>query len=253
MKYSTGILMNCSKIFFVLVGMTNGLVAQVQSEREVISTGGGTVQGTTIDLSYTIGEPAVSTQQGSSIIITEGFEQPIDFVGTVEFTIRIQNASCEGKRNGRAFVENLTGCQPPYQINWSAGFNPSDSSSTIGLLAGDYSVQVVSSDGCNETVPFSIGLIDQNPCILTFYSGITPNNDGINDTWIIENIDVFPDNEVNIYNRLGNLVWQGLDYDNDNTLWKGQNLSGNNLPSDTYFYVFEANGEFEKGWIELTR
>ena len=241
-------------ILLCLLGFDLSIRAQnTQKEREVVSSQGGSAQGSTIDISYTVGEPAVTTNIGSNVLITQGFEQPIDFVGTVTFTLRIQDASCDGKRNGRAFMENLNGCQGHYRMNWSAGSNPSDSASTLGLLAGEYSVQVISNDGCNEIVPFTIGLIDPNPCLLKFYSGITPNNDGINDTWIIDNIDVFPDNEVQIYNRLGNLVWQGIDYDNDNTLWKGQNLSGNNLPSDTYFYVFEADGEVEKGWIELTR
>ncbi len=240
-------------LLILMLFAAGNIYAQTQKEREVVSSGGGTSQGTDIDLSYTIGEPVVTTEQGSSMIITQGFEQPYDYVGTVTFTIQIQNASCLGKKNGRAYIENLTGCRAPYRILWSAGTNPSDSASTLGLEAGDYTVQVVSDDGCNETVPFTIGLIDENPCLLKFYSGITPNNDGLNDSWIIENIDVFPKNKVDIYNRLGNRVWQGVDYDNDNTLWKGQNLSGNNLPSDTYFYVFEANGEIEKGWIELTR
>lgn len=228
-------------------------IAQNQIERELKSSGGGSVEGNSMRLSYSIGEPVVSTEEGNNFIITQGFEQPFDFVGTVSFTVRVQDASCLGKRNGRAFLEGLGGCQGPYQIAWSAGFNPADSFSTVGLPSGDYSVQVASSDGCSELVNFTIGLIDENPCLLQFYSGVTPNNDGINDSWIIENVDVFPNNKVDIYNRLGNLVWQGVDYDNDNTLWKGQNLRGNDLPSDTYFYVFEANGEVEKGWIELTR
>lgn len=241
------------KLVIILVFIASTAIGQTHTEREVIGSSGGNSQTSTVDVSYSIGETVVTTGTSSSISLTQGFEQPIDFVGTVSFTVNVENASCVGKRNGRAFIGNIGGCQPPYQILWSAGTNPSDSSTTFGLPAGEYTVQVVSQDGCNEIVGFTIGVIDQNPCILTFYSGITPNNDGLNDSWIIDNIDVFPKNEVNIFNRLGNRVWQGVDYDNDNTLWKGQNLSGNDLPSDTYFYVFEANGEVEKGWIELTR
>ena len=91
------------------------------------------------------------------------------------------------------------------------------------------------------------------PCLLKFYSGITPNGDGLNETWIIDNIELFPSNEVIFYNRLGNKVWEGTNYDNSNVVWGGQNLSGNELPSDTYFYIFESGSNVEKGWVELTR
>lgn len=230
------------------------LNAQVQKEREVVSSGGGSAQNNTINVSYTIGEPVVTTEVGNGITISQGFEQIIDSSALISFELSVMDASCEGKRNGRAFVSNISGCQPPYDVIWSAGNNPADTFSTVGILAGNYSVQIQSSDGCtSDPLSFTIGLIDPNPCLLIFYSGITPNNDGINDSWIIDNVDVFPENEVAIFNRLGNKVWEGSDYDNNNTLWEGQNLSGNELPSDTYFYVFEAKGEVEKGWIELSR
>ena len=49
------------------------------------------------------------------------------------------------------------------------------------------------------------------------------------------------------------MLFQEKNYDNVNVVWDGTNQSGGDLPSDTYFFVFESDGEFEKGWIELTR
>jgi gliding motility-associated-like protein len=60
-------------------------------------------------------------------------------------------------------------------------------------------------------------------------------------------------NEVFIYDRNGNKVFETNNYDNDNAVWEGNNLSGGPLPSDTYFYIFTAGDIKEKGWIELTR
>ena len=242
-----------NKIILFIIGFLFGstLFAQIQIERQVIGSTGSEGAGSNIRISSTVGEVAVTTNQ-NGIQLTEGFQQPLN-ERLVTFTIIIQNASCREKKNGSARIDSLTGCLAPYTIVWSAG-RTSDSSVAANLGAGDYTVQVISADGCESgLIPFTIGLEQDVPCLLKFYSGITPNGDGINDTWVIDNIDVFPKNEVNIYNRLGNKVWQGIDYDNDNTLWKGQNLRGNDLPSDTYFYVFEANGDVEKGWIELTR
>ena len=243
--------------FWVLLfcfGFVLEMNAQIQKEREVISSTGGEAQNSTIKLSFTVGETVVPTEVGSNLIINQGFEQYLDSSSLISFDISVQDASCAGKRNGRAFVTNIIGCQAPYNVIWSAGTNPTDTFSTVGLLAGDYTVQVISSDGCSsQPVPFTIGLEDPNPCLLKFYSGITPNGDGINDNWVIDNVDVFPDNEVAIYNRLGNLVWEANNYDNVNTIWDGDNLSGNDLPSDTYFYIFQSDEGVEKGWIELTR
>tara|TARA_R100001015_G_C4601832_1_gene156792 strand:- start:181 stop:882 length:702 start_codon:yes stop_codon:yes gene_type:complete len=232
----------------------HAIQAQVQKEREVVSSGGSEAQNSSLKVSYTVGEPVVTTVQSANTILTQGFEQFLDSSSLISFDVSVQDATCAGKRDGRGFISNINGCQGPYTVNWSAGFNPADTFSTVGLLAGDYSVQVVSSDGCSsQPVTFTIGLIDPNPCLLKFYSGITPNNDGINDSWFIENVELVPDNEVRIFNRLGNLVWEGSNYDNNNTFWDGNNLSGNDLPADTYFYMFESDDGIEKGWIELTR
>ena len=58
-----------------------------------------------------------------------------------------------------------------------------------------------------------------------------------------------------IYDRNGNRVFDATNYDNINVVWGGQNRSGGDLPSDTYFYIFSTadGGINEKGWIELTR
>ena len=73
-------------------------------------------------------------------------------------------------------------------------------------------------------------------------TGFSPNNDGQNDTWEIWNIDRFPDNEVEIYNRWGSLVWKGSNYTNEDG-WRGQNMKGGELPIGTYFFVVTINND----------
>jgi gliding motility-associated-like protein len=75
--------------------------------------------------------------------------------------------------------------------------------------------------------------------------GLSLNGDGINDYWIIPNIDQYPDNEVVIYNRWGNVVYQAQPYRND---WSGESnqagLMGKNLlPEGTYFYIVRLRRE----------
>jgi gliding motility-associated-like protein len=69
---------------------------------------------------------------------------------------------------------------------------------------------------------------------------ITPNNDGYNDTWRIDNIQLFPLNRVLIVNRWGDVVYQSDFYNND---WEG-NFGGGLLPAGTYYYILDLG----QGW-----
>lgn len=71
-------------------------------------------------------------------------------------------------------------------------------------------------------------------------NGVTPNEDGTNDTWDIPYIWYFTDNSLKIYNRWSNLVFEQDGYDGT---WKGTRNNGNSLPDGTYFYVLDlGNG-----------
>ncbi len=87
-------------------------------------------------------------------------------------------------------------------------------------------------------------------CTIEFQDGVSPNGDIQNDTFDLNieerfNIPIaFPDFELKIFNRYGTPVYTG----NQNTEeFRGEsNLSirlGDDLPSGTYFYIFEPNFE----------
>jgi gliding motility-associated-like protein len=219
----------------------------------VIGSSGSETTSPNLRISSTVGEALTTTQQApnSTLLITQGFQQALVTDSLLTFNLRTFKASCIGRSNGFAEVDSIIGCEGPYTILWSNG---ATGATNRNLQAGAYSVQITSADGCETNLRnFTIENISEAPCFLTFYSGITPNNDGLNDTWVINNIEAFPSNKVSIYNRYGLKVFETKGYDNINKVWEGNNLSGNELPSDTYFYVFETDGEIEKGWIELTR
>lgn len=90
-------------------------------------------------------------------------------------------------------------------------------------------------------------------------NAISPNGDGINDNWFVPGItsDSFKDNELFIFNRNGNVVYNVKGYQND---WEGQSgglfsFGSENLPDGTYYYVLKLNdgGEDLSGTIELKR
>lgn len=90
------------------------------------------------------------------------------------------------------------------------------------------------------------------------YNAVSPNNDGKNDTFIIDFIQQLPGtqkNHVFIFNRWGDLVWDGVDYDNDRVVFSGKNHSGNELPSGTYYYKIEFSGGAKTitGYISMKR
>lgn len=75
--------------------------------------------------------------------------------------------------------------------------------------------------------------------------GISPNGDGLNDSFDLSEHGV---SKIQIFNRTGIEVYsQGL-YQSE---WKGQDKSGNKLPSGTYYYVIVSNGKMRTGWVQI--
>ena len=67
------------------------------------------------------------------------------------------------------------------------------------------------------------------------------------------NLDFFPENEIKIFNRWGNLVYQASPYNND---WDGTNNDGEELPVGTYFFVLDRQKEgfkVETGFVYVNR
>ena len=91
---------------------------------------------------------------------------------------------------------------------------------------------------------------------LIIYHGFSPNEDGINDKWIIDGIRKSKTNEVFIYNRWGNRVNYFKNYNNNDIVWDGYSGGGHRLPDGTYYYLIklpETKKPPYKGWVQLTR
>jgi gliding motility-associated-like protein len=146
----------------------------------------------------------------------------------------------------------VSGGLAPFQFTWTkdgAGFIGS-SEDLIGLKAGVYSVLVTDAGGC--TAEASITLTEPKEFKLS--NGFSPNNDGKNDQFIIGSIELYPDNDITIYNRWGNVVYSKTGYAND---WEGLSNSGETLADGTYFVVVNvrSNGASQqlKGYVDLRR
>lgn len=106
--------------------------------------------------------------------------------------------------------------------------------------------------GCSITEQVMVVVEKQVDSLLEFYNGLTPNGDGHNDTWWIDGIEKFPDNEVLIFNRWGDKIIEYKHYDNVNVVWNGNNSRGDRVPDGTYYYLVKITGvKSYTGWIEL--
>ena len=93
---------------------------------------------------------------------------------------------------------------------------------------------------------------------VVIYNGVTPDGDGMNDYFIIDNINQFPNNHVTIYNRWGRKVYETYSYDSNGNVFNGTAQGnaivnqGEKLPTGTYYYVveylYDRNGENQ--WVK---
>ncbi|MFD2567877.1 MBG domain-containing protein [Pseudotenacibaculum haliotis] len=86
--------------------------------------------------------------------------------------------------------------------------------------------------------------------------GFSPNGDGVNDGWVIENITAFPNNTVSVYSRSGKLVFKKKGYQNDWEAVSNQisnSGSSNRLPVGPYIYVIDLGDGSKptRGWLYI--
>lgn len=97
-----------------------------------------------------------------------------------------------------------------------------------------------------------------NPGDVLIYNGVTPDNDGMNDYFIIDNIEYFPSNHISIYNRWGRKVYETQSYNSKGNVFKGiaEGVDvvgkGEPLPTGTYYYVVEYlyDRDGQNQWIK---
>lgn len=71
---------------------------------------------------------------------------------------------------------------------------------------------------------------------INFASAFSPNDDMVNDKWVIENIEYFPECKVQVYNRWGKAIYTSTKgYENP---WDGT-YEGKELPGGAYFYLID--------------
>lgn len=94
-----------------------------------------------------------------------------------------------------------------------------------------YYLNVSDELGCSAADSVTVTVVDELDCLSTNV-GFSPNDDGVNDVWVIECIEFFS-TELQVYNRWGQLVFEATNYGNN---WDGT-FKGKPLPDGTYYYI----------------
>ncbi|HET9505576.1 MAG TPA: gliding motility-associated C-terminal domain-containing protein [Hymenobacter sp.] len=160
--------------------------------------------------------------------------------------------------NGRAVA---IGAAPVagFTYSWSptTGLsNPTSANPTVTLpnttgtpITQTYTLTTTSTaTGCSGTasVVVTVG-VDPN---IEVANVITPNGDKLNDWLQVKNVNAYPNNTVEIFNRWGRRVFSTQNYNNTTNYW-GTDPS---IAAGMYYYTFtQPNGSITRGWVEVIK
>jgi gliding motility-associated-like protein len=153
----------------------------------------------------------------------------------LKVVMKAQGVSCFALTDAKIDL-SVTGGSGLYSYNWNTGATSQD---LKDIHSGNYSVTVKDGNNCVDSASVFIETSDAD-CIY-IPNSFTPNGDGMNDTWMIKNINLYPKTMVLVFNKWGNKVFESpRGYPEP---WDGT-LDGSPLPSDTYYYVIDfGNGK----------
>jgi gliding motility-associated-like protein len=138
----------------------------------------------------------------------------------------------------------------------------SDASATISLnnytsisKSGTYYIKVKNTYGCELVTAVNVVCLPPPPYIVTGPNVFTPNNDAINDYFSLHIEGYVRFDDLTIFNRYGQLMFTTK---SQSATWDGK-LSGHNLPSGTYYWIFNGMDTYynvpikKSGYISIIR
>ena len=174
------------------------------------------------------GEYFVSAVDTAGCTADSSFMVEADIVTDMLVEIFSTPVTCWQTSDGTATAA-VTGGQQPIQYIWSDPAGQT-TATAIGLSEDVYSVTVTDDIGC--TLGF-LATVDPTEDCLFIADALTPNGDGINDRWVVGGLEFFPQSEVEVFNRWGQLLFRSK----PGTTWWDGTYNGALLPPSDYYYV----------------
>lgn len=214
---------NVGAILYWLSSTNNGLSWSPISNNTSILNLNGLTQSTTFKAVVQSANCNIDSSNAIKITVIPSFTVTAGNDTTIS---QGQSITLNGAGNGTPLWS------PSSSLDNSSIFNPI----ATPAITTNYILTVTNINSCvnSDTVIVTVIPFEFTGNITNVFS---PNGDGINDNWYIENINYYPENEVTVYNIYGNIVFTKKGYNND---WKGT-YNGNPLPDGTYFYVVKIN------------
>ena len=175
-------------------------------------------------------------------------EESFELSAPETLTVTVEATPATDGCNGSVQVLVLGG-SGTYRYFWPQLPNQGSNPVANGLCPGDYTIEVTDDNGC-QTVTMMATVEDRRfPCLST-RDVITPNGDGLNEAFILfcSEDESVADNNIEIYNRWGQLVFETTDYncsdDDGANCFRGRTNDGSQLAAGPYYYIFNYTNEF---------
>ncbi len=226
--------LNCSEGPVVLDASENNILttAYLWSTGEttpsiIISQPGITMVNLVVTNSY--GTPLQTCTNTKDIEVTISEIPKIDHFETVDWTLNENSITVFTSNSGdfEYSLDNNNYQGSPYFTN---------------LPPGVYNVYVRDKKGCGYSI--------KEVCLLYFKKYFTPNGDGYNDYWRIENSENEPNLKVVVYDRYGKLI---TSFNASSPGWDGMYNGKEELATDYWFEVYRQDGRIHNGHFTLKR
>jgi len=183
----------------------------------------------------------------ANLALSDGILSPVFDTGTMSYTTSVENST-----NTINVIPTAADPTATIAVNGES-VNSGSQSDKINLSTGYNTITVIvtAQDG-----------VTQNTYTITVYRGeaasaivatnlLTPNGDGKNDYWIIKDIQLYPNNNVVVYDKAGRQVYTRHGYNND---WAGT-VNGSPLAEGTYYYTVDLGQGQRKfyGFVTILR
>ena len=229
----------------VVSGAASGLI-NLAIGQNIITTTVTAQDGTTQAYTITVTRASNILSPNASLLnltTSAGNLSPSFTPGTLTYTTSVSNTTSSitvtpttSDANATVQINGVTVTSgSPYQVALNVGSN------TI-------TVTVTAQDGTTQTYTITV---NRAVGLIVVSNTFTPNGDGINDTWVIQNISYYPDCTVKIFNRSGQMLFSSIGY---GVAWDGT-YNGRPLPSGTYYYIIDLNHNkgIASGFITVIR
>jgi gliding motility-associated-like protein len=192
------------------------------------------------------------TNSGDQIVYAKGINSNVSCSETAQITLRTLSSAPSfgsiptpiikefaGGKNSIELITPSTNASYEFSID---GINYQNNALFSGIKKGNYIAYIRNTANCEYTsYPFTI---------LDYPTFFSPNGDGSNDSWKIDNLDTYPLAKMSIFDRFGKLLKQ---MEATSVGWNGT-FNGYPLPADDYWFILILNeNQIVNGHFSLKR